>query len=101
MTQQGSPKIADKPKNMTDLQDYWADLIDDNDKHPVLIFYEDPTPPNPQGFNSTFLDMLTRFDGIICLITDQTYPGLKTFSPQDPQLIDNIIAWLERTILEM
>lgn len=94
MTQQGGHKIADKPKNMADLQEYWADLIDDNDKHPVLIFYEDPTPPTPQGFNPTFLDMLTRFDGIICLITDQSYPGLKTFSPEDPQLIDNIMAWL-------
>jgi HEAT repeat protein/energy-coupling factor transporter ATP-binding protein EcfA2 len=101
MTQQGSQKIDEKPKNMTDLQDYWADLIEENDKPPVLIFYENPSNRTPQGFRPEFLDILTRFDGIICLITDQTHPPLQTFSPQDPQLIDNIMAWLKRTILEM
>jgi len=101
MTQQGGRKIEDKPKNMADLQDYWADLIDENDQPPVLIFYQDPSNGTAQGFSETFLDLLTRFDGIICLITDQTHPPLQTFSPQYPQLIHNIVAWLQRRILEM
>ena len=101
MTQQGGRKIEDKPGNMADLQDYWADLIDENDQPPVLIFYQDPNNGIPQGFSETFLDLLTRFDGIICLITDQTHPPLQTFSPQYPQLIHNIVAWLQRRILEM
>ncbi|WP_354635317.1 HEAT repeat domain-containing protein [Planktothricoides raciborskii] len=101
MTQQGGRKIEDKPKNMADLQDYWADLIDENDQPPVLILYQDPSNGTAQGFSETFLDLLTRFDGIICLITDQTHPPLQTFSPQYPQLIHNIVAWLQRRILEM
>ncbi len=41
------------------------------------------------------------FDGIICLITDQTHPPWQTFSPPDPQLIHNIVAWLKRRTLEI
>ncbi|WP_422757571.1 hypothetical protein [Microcoleus anatoxicus] len=67
------------------------------DKHPILIFYEDA---KPQGFSQTFLDSLTRFDATICVITDSPHPTIPTFSPQDPHLIQTIMTWLQRTVLE-
>ncbi|XZO04699.1 MAG: hypothetical protein ACM65L_02490 [Microcoleus sp.] len=67
------------------------------DKHPILIFYEDAIPP---GFSQTFLDSLTRFDATICVIADSPHPTIPTFSPQEPHLIQSIINWLQRTVLE-
>ncbi|TAD93981.1 MAG: hypothetical protein EA000_00810 [Oscillatoriales cyanobacterium] len=61
------------------------------------MFYEDA---KPQGFSQTFLDFLTRFDATICVITDSPHPIIPTFSPQDPHLIQSIITWLQRTVLE-
>ncbi|MBW4683142.1 MAG: hypothetical protein KME19_24110 [Microcoleus vaginatus WJT46-NPBG5] len=61
------------------------------------MFYEDAMP---QGFSQTFLDALTRFDATICLIAGSPHPTIPTFSPQDPHLIQTIITWLQRTILQ-
>jgi hypothetical protein len=83
------------PRTLTDLKIYWQLL--EWDKHPILIFYEDA---KPQGFSPTFLDAIARFDATICVITDSPYPTIPTFSPQDPHLIQTIITWLQRTVLE-
>ena len=83
------------PRTLTELKIYWQLL--DWEKHPILIFYEEA---KPQGFSQTFLDFLTRFDATICVITDSPHPTIPTFSPQDPHLIQTIINWLQRTILE-
>ncbi|MFB2875641.1 hypothetical protein [Floridanema aerugineum] len=83
------------PRTLTELKIYWELL--DWEKHPILIFYEEA---KPQGFSQTFLDFLDRFDATICLITDSPHPTIPTFSPQDPHLIQTIITWLQRTILE-
>jgi HEAT repeat protein/energy-coupling factor transporter ATP-binding protein EcfA2 len=83
------------PRTLTELKIYWQLL--DWEKHPILIFYEDVIP---QGFSQIFLDSLTRFDTTICVITDSPHPTIPTFSPQDPHLIQTIMTWLQRTILE-
>ncbi|MGB7709413.1 MAG: HEAT repeat domain-containing protein [Microcoleus sp.] len=83
------------PRTLTELKSYWQLL--DWEKHPILIFYEEA---KPQGFSQTFLDSLTRFDATICVITDSPHPTILTFSPQDPHLIQTIMNWLQRTILE-
>jgi energy-coupling factor transporter ATP-binding protein EcfA2 len=83
------------PRTLTELKIYWQLL--DWEKHPILIFYEET---NPQGFSQTFLDSLTRFDATICAIADSPHPTIPTFSPQDPHLIQSIMNWLQRTILE-
>ena len=83
------------PRTLTELKVYWQLL--DWEKHPILIFYEEA---KPQGFSQTFLDSLTRFDATICVITDSPHATIPTFSPQDPHLIQTIITWLQRTILE-
>ncbi|SKB13717.1 hypothetical protein PL11201_530047 [Planktothrix sp. PCC 11201] len=90
------PKSTEgRPRTLTELKIYWQLL--DWEKHPILIFYEEV---NPQGFSQTFLDSLTRFDATICVIADSPHPTIPTFSPQDPHLIQTIITWLQRTILE-
>jgi len=47
-----------------------------------------------------YLDAITRFDPTIGPITDSPHPTIPTFSPQDSHLIQNIMTWLQRTILE-
>jgi hypothetical protein len=84
------------PRTLTELKIYWELL--DWDKHPILIFYEDAKPP--PSFSQTFLDFLTRFDATICLITDSPHPTIPTFSPHNPHLIQTIMNWLQRTVLE-
>ncbi|MGA9383097.1 MAG: hypothetical protein WBV73_30410, partial [Phormidium sp.] len=84
------------PRTLTELKIYWQLL--DWEKHPILIFYEET---KPQGFSQTFLDCLDRFDATICSIADSPHPTIPTFSPQDPHLIQTIMTWLQRTILEI
>ncbi|MBD2484508.1 hypothetical protein H6G57_21095 [Planktothrix sp. FACHB-1365] len=62
------------------------------------MFYEET---NLQGFSQTFLDSLTRFDATVCVITDSPHPAIPSFSPQDPHLIQSIMNWVQRTILEI
>jgi len=83
------------PRTLPDLKIYWQLL--DWDKHPILIFYGEA---KPQGFSPTFLDAIARFDATICAISDSPHPTIPTFSPQDPHLIQTIMNWLQRTILE-
>ncbi|MEK0194058.1 hypothetical protein [Microcoleus anatoxicus] len=90
------PKSTEStPRTLTELKIYWQLL--DWEKHPILIFYEEA---KPQDFSQTFLDSLTRFDATICLIADSPHPTIPTFSPQDPHLIQSIMNWLQRTVLE-
>jgi len=57
--------------------------------------------PLPTDFNQTFLDFFSRFDATICAIADSPHPTIPTFSPHDPHLIQNIMNWLQRTVLEI
>jgi hypothetical protein len=86
------------PRTLTELKIYWQLL--DWDKHPILIFYENPTFPTARGLSPTFLNALTRLDGTICLITDTPHPPLQTFSPHDPDLLQTVVNWLKRLHLE-
>ncbi|WP_445243835.1 NACHT C-terminal alpha/beta 1 domain-containing protein [Microcoleus sp. MON1_C5] len=62
-------------------------------------FYEDAIAAT-QDFSQTFLHTLTRFDAIICLITDSSHPIIPTFSTQHPHPIQSILTWLQRTLLQ-
>jgi HEAT repeat protein len=109
MRRQGCPKSEDsKPKTMAQLQDYWDELSLDSDKHLVLVFYErTPLAPLANGgtgeevrFSNTFLSDLSKFDGAICVVTEQLDIPLKSFSPSQPNLVEDIVEWLRRTALE-
>ena len=89
------PSTEGPPRTLTELKIYCQLL--DWDKHPVLIFYKDAIL---QSFSQTFLDALTRFDTTICPIADSPHSTIPTFSLQNPHLIQSIMTWLQRTILE-
>ncbi|WP_442923043.1 NACHT C-terminal alpha/beta 1 domain-containing protein [Microcoleus sp. A006_D1] len=44
-------------------------------------------------------DSLNNY-GTICLIAESPHPIILTFSPQNPHLSQNMIIWLQHTILE-
>ncbi|MEG4282360.1 HEAT repeat domain-containing protein [Microcoleus sp. A006_D1] len=89
-----------EPETLSQLKSYWNRLRRHSDKHPILIFYEDPTSPAAQGFSPTFLEALTRFDGTICLIADTPHPPLQTFSPHEPDLLQAVVNWVKRVHFE-
>ncbi|WP_017720343.1 NACHT C-terminal alpha/beta 1 domain-containing protein [Kamptonema formosum] len=99
MVKAGCPKCADgTPQTMPALQTYW-DLLE-TDKRIALVFYENPNAGEPQGFSETFLDALRKFDGAICLVSEQPESRLKSFSPTQPNLVEDIVAWGREVILE-
>ena len=80
---------------MEDLQYYWDERCSDSETVPILIFYEDPAPPLPQGFSQVFLTALSRLDGKICVISDELNLLVKTFAPSHPNLENEICRWIE------
>ena len=106
MRSQGCPNYSDgKPRTMAQLQDYWDELrLDDEHwidsaRALVLVFYENPTAPL-QGFSETFLDALSRFDGAICALSNQPNIPLQSFSPNQPNLVVNVVGWIREIVLE-
>jgi len=95
MLKQGCGKCEDgTPKNMPDLQAYW-DLLG-CDRTLVLVLYQQ------QPFSNKFLDAISKFDGAICIFTDEPVknPPLQQFSASQPQLIENITGWIRGRVLK-
>ncbi len=106
MRRQGCPNSEDsKPKTMAQLQDYWDELNLESDKHLVLVFYRS-TPlvregtAEKVGFSKSFLNDLSKFDGNICVVTEQPDIPLKSFSPSQSNLAEDLVAWMRRVVLE-
>jgi HEAT repeat protein/transcriptional regulator with XRE-family HTH domain len=106
MRRQGCPKSEDsKPKTMAQLQDYWDELNLESDKHLVLVFYQS-TPlvregtAKKVGFSKSFFNDLSKFDGNIGVVTEQPDIPLKSFSPSQSNLAEDIVAWIRRVVLE-
>jgi hypothetical protein len=106
MRRQGCPNSEDsKPKTMAQLQDYWDELSLDSDKHVVLVFYKSPPLGKGEteeevGFSKRFLSDLSKFDGNICVVTEQADIPLKSFSPSQSNLVQDIVDWCRCTALE-
>jgi hypothetical protein len=99
MLDQGCPEATNRrPTTLTQLKTYWRLDLKSLDKTPALIIYNSQN--SSQLFSETFLQTLSTFGGLICVITDQTQPNLQTFSPNQPELAQSIAKWLERSILE-
>ena len=81
-------------ETMKDLKVYWKLLHSDN---PVILVFYDSTAlsAEPVGFSDRFLKVLSTFKGAICVVTDKPSNKLKHFSPNDSQLIENIVKWIE------
>jgi HEAT repeat protein/energy-coupling factor transporter ATP-binding protein EcfA2 len=119
MVKQGCSKSDDGiPKTMQDLQVYWDLLTIESDSEAllrtplekpkasaertiVLMFYtsfSNPTPGKgtamPCPYSETFLTDLSKFEGAICVVTDQPFDHipLKYFTPSQP--IEDVMEWI-------
>ena len=90
-----------EPETMQALKVYWNSLRRKSDKCLVLVFYENPVAPAPQGFSEVFLKALSKFDGAICVVTDETVDSIpiKQFSNGQPQLVENVVGWIRAITL--
>jgi hypothetical protein len=106
MRRQSCPKSEDsKPKTMAQLQDYWDELNLESDKHLVLVFYESTLllsegTAEKVGFSKSFLNDLRKFNGNICVVTEQPDIPLKSFSSSQSNLAEDIVGWIRRVVLE-
>jgi HEAT repeat protein/energy-coupling factor transporter ATP-binding protein EcfA2 len=101
MVKQGCSKSDDgTPKTMPDLQSYW-DLLD-SEKQIVLVLYENPKGSEPKDFSKCFLDAISKFDGLICIVSSQIEENLclPQFLCSDYSLIENIVKWIKYSIIE-
>lgn len=87
------------PETPSKLRLYWK-LIARNhpDVHFVFVFYENLTNSQAEGFSNEFLANLSKFQGLICLVSDKPIVRLQRFSPKDPQLLEKIITWIEQAV---
>jgi hypothetical protein len=53
-----------------------------------------------ERFSHTFLKALSKFNGAICVVTEQPDIPLQSFSPSQPNLVEDIVAWIRGTIWE-
>ncbi len=84
------------PETMAKLRLYWNILQRDNQKTRfVLLLYVEPNASTTLSLSSSFLEMLSKFQGLIAVVTDQDIPSqLTQFSPNDTQLIEKILDWI-------
>jgi HEAT repeat protein len=104
MVKQGCSKSDDGiPKTIQDLQVYWDLLTIESDSEAllrsadrtiVLMFYQNPTAEARESFSPTFLTNLSKFEGAICVVTDQPFDhiDLKFFTPSQP--IEDVVEWI-------
>jgi hypothetical protein len=84
------------PDTMAKLRLYWNMLRrNGGDRSFVLIFYEQVADNQRKGFSPAFLEVLSKFEGTICVVSEQSIPKLKHFSPHEPKLVQAILDWIQ------
>ncbi|HBL58292.1 MAG TPA: PBS lyase, partial [Cyanobacteria bacterium UBA8803] len=102
-----------EPETMPKLMFYWhslqRNLKKESNSTPVLVFYNSRPSPSvsvsegteeEERFSDTFLKALSKFNGAICVVTEQPDIPLQSFSPSQPNLVEDIVAWICGTIWE-
>lgn len=98
MVEQGCPKRQEgTPTTMPLLKAYWRLNLRNLEKRVALVFYNSKID---REFSEPFLTALTAFGGTIAIITDRPCDNVKRISPNHPNLIDAVLKWLHRSILE-
>jgi HEAT repeat protein/ABC-type dipeptide/oligopeptide/nickel transport system ATPase component len=97
MLAQNCPKFEyGVPDSMAKLRLYWNMLRRNYpDKIFILVFEENVVESERKGFSPVFLQSLSKFEGAICVVTEQPVAKLKQFSPKEPQLVQAILKWIE------
>ena len=83
------------PETLSKLRLYWHLLPEQSTKSPLILLFYDQTN---SGLSSHLLESLAKFKGIIAMITRQESSELSVFSPDDPQLGQNLIDWLKQKL---
>ena len=98
MVEQGCPERQEGiPTTMPLLKAYWRLNLRNLEKRVALVFYNSKID---REFSEPFLTALSAFGGTIAIITDRPCDNVKRISPNDPNLIDAVLKWLHRSILE-
>ncbi|MBW4682480.1 MAG: HEAT repeat domain-containing protein [Microcoleus vaginatus WJT46-NPBG5] len=101
MLDSGCPERSNgEPTKIAELKLYYKSLCRNGEKRPILLFYENPAVAPPQGFSETFLNALSKFDRKICIVSDQANIPLQSFSPNQPNLIADIVGWIRGIVME-
>jgi HEAT repeats len=102
MRLQGCDKSQDsKPKTIAELQDYWDELKIESEIPLFFICYDSTAlSATPTGFSALFLKALSKFDRAICVACEPGDIPLPTFSPSQPNLIADIVAWIREKMME-
>ncbi|MEG4403109.1 NACHT domain-containing protein [Microcoleus sp. N9_A4] len=98
MVEQGCPERQEgTPTTMPLLKAYWRLNLRNLEKRVALVFYNSKID---REFSEPFLTALSAFGGTIAIITDRPCDNVKRISPNHPNLIDAVLKWLRRSILE-
>lgn len=98
MVEQGCPERQEGiPTTMPLLKAYWRLNLRNLEKRVALVFYNSKID---REFSEPFLSALSAFGGTIAIITDRPCDNVKRISPNHPNLIDAVLKWLHRSILE-
>jgi len=98
MVEQGCPERQEgTPTTMPLLKAYWRLNLRNLEKRVALVFYNSKID---REFSEPFLTALSAFGGTIAIITDRPCDNVKRISPNHPNLIDAVLKWLHRSILE-
>ena len=83
------------PETLAKLRLYWH-LLQRNspEKTLVLLFYDPASDTGKSNLLPHLLESLTKFKGIIGVISTQEASGLSVFSPDDPHLVDTVLQWI-------
>ncbi len=89
------------PDTMQKLKLYWNYLRRQSEIPLFFICYDSTAlSATPTGFSDTFLKALSKFDRAICVVCEQGDIPLPTFSPSQPNLIADIVAWMREKMIE-
>ncbi|MFB2839081.1 NACHT domain-containing protein [Floridanema evergladense] len=98
MVNQGCPECPQgRPTNMPLLSIYWDLDLRKLEKRVALLFYNSK---NDRTLNPSFLSDIATFGGTIAIISDRPCENVRLISPNDPNLIDTVLKWLRREVLE-
>jgi len=87
------------PDTMQKLKLYWNSLRRQSEIPLFFICYDSTAlSPTPTGFSVSFLKALSKFDRAICIVCETEDIPLQTFSPSQPNLIAEIVAWISEMI---
>lgn len=98
MVEQNCPQCPNgTPTTLQQLKTYWRLDLKTLKKTPVLVFYSSKSDCD---FSETFMTTLNTFGGAIAIICDRHYDKLCSISTDRLHIIQAILSWLRRTLLE-